>query len=162
MAKLVLIHCSDCGWPRLTARRNTKYCYVCRLERNLAFIGDRMFKCIDCGNRRNQVIRNEEMCKVCDTFSTPENVVGQCGVCGEHEQRLLGDTVHICVKCIHDPAKRETIRVQLKRKREAIQKGEIPIPSDEEVWAGADFWEKPDEVILAEATPEQIEMAKRI
>lgn len=132
MANLVIIKCVDCGWPRETAKKNTKYCYACRLERNLAYIGDRIFKCIDCEVRRNQVIRNEELCKVCDEFSTPEHIVGTCGICDREDQRLLGSSIRVCVECIHDPGKRQMIRRELKRRRVAVLDGRIPMPEEPE------------------------------
>lgn len=128
MAKLLIINCVDCGWPRITARKNTKYCYVCRLARNLAFAKDRTFKCVDCGKTKLQVTRNEDLCKECDEYSTPEGVVDHCAFCERDDQRLLGNTTRVCVSCIHDPRKRSSIRTALKHKINAIKSGEVEIP----------------------------------
>lgn len=74
------IACEDCGFVIQAARRNTKYCRVCRMVRDLPYVATRHRKC-----------------GLCDTKFHPINVRDAC--CGEHAPRLAADELVTCAYC---------------------------------------------------------------
>ncbi len=127
MANLITIECQDCGSPRNTRYKNTKYCEVCRLLRNVAFVGSRTTKCLVSGKRFAPIARNQELSLTCDPYSTKAQVEGDCALCGNHTERLYGPNVGVCVECIDDPEKRNQIKAALIRKQAELKSGEAQI-----------------------------------
>jgi hypothetical protein len=111
----------------LTRRKNTKYCAICRLLKNLSFLKERTSKCLVCEKTFSQVSRNEQVCLACDPYSTPAAVEGTCGLCGTPSDRLLGEHIAVCVGCAQDPSKREVFRASLLKKQKAIKEGTVVI-----------------------------------
>lgn len=124
MVKLVVIHCTDCGAPRVTARRNTKYCYLCRLLRNIIFVGTRTFKCSVCEKRLQPCDRNQDLCCECNPY-LPGSVQGDCKLCGREDVRLLGDTIAVCDRCANDPKMRSKLKAALILKQKMVKEGTI-------------------------------------
>lgn len=131
MGKLHIIHCEDCGAPRMTKYGNTKYCEICRLARNLNFMKGQKFKCGVSGKRYAPVKRNQGVCLECDPYSTPGGPQGDCPVCGTDDTRLYGEHVRVCVSCMDSIEKRPTIYAALLKKQAQIKSGEITIPTPE-------------------------------
>lgn len=109
------IHCEDCGRPRSTRYKNTKYCLVCRLFKNLNYIGTQTRKCPVCNNRFAPLNRNELMCGECNTKIAVGQPHGVCGFCGEDTDLLLDD-VRVCHPCATDPKNRDTFLVAMAKK----------------------------------------------
>lgn len=131
MGKLVIIRCEDCGAPRMTRYANTKYCEICRLARNLKFVGDRTQTCLLDKKVFAPIKRGQELSLTCDPYSTPGGVEGTCGICEQDGQRLYGEHVRVCTECLDDPKKRPTIYGMLLLKAKLIREGEIEIPEPE-------------------------------
>ena len=131
MGKLLVIHCEDCGAPRMTRYTNTKYCEICRLARNLKFVGDRTQKCLVDQCVFAPVKRGQELSLTCDTYSTPGGMEGTCGLCETEEARLYGEHIRVCTKCLDDPKRRPEIYGMLLLKQKLIREGEIEIPEPE-------------------------------
>lgn len=127
MGNLHIIKCSDCGGPRMTRYANTKYCEICRLLRNLKFVGDAKSKCLVDKRVFSPIKRGQQLSLTCDPLSTPGGVQGTCGICDREDQRLYGEHISVCVECLDDPARRELIRAQLIQKQAAIIDGRIVI-----------------------------------
>jgi hypothetical protein len=112
------IHCADCGHPRQTSRKNTKYCTVCRLFRDLAFLQTGGFKirpCAVCDTKFAPLNRNDALCAKCD-IPKESAVIGDCAFC-ETEQRLHSDAVGICTGCLKEPKHAPKIFKAVGRKR---------------------------------------------
>lgn len=127
MANWHIIDCEDCGAPRLTKYKNTKYCEICRLLRNLRFVGERTNKCPVDGSVFAPTNRNQLVSLHCDPYSPATQVKGTCGICHKEDSRLYGEHVSVCVDCMDDPKKRQTIYGQLLLKQKAIKEGRIVI-----------------------------------
>lgn len=130
MAKLQIIHCEDCGSPRLTKYANTKYCEICRLARNLNFMRGQKFTCAVSKNRFAPIKRGQIVSLTCDPYALPGSVEGTCGIC-EKDGKLYGEHVRVCVECLDSIDKREEIYGMLLLKQKLIKEGEIEIPEPE-------------------------------
>lgn len=122
-----MIECEDCGTKRVTRYKNTKYCEICRLLRNLKFIGDRTESCLVTKKRFAPIKRNQQLSLTCDPYSTPAGHEGTCGVC-DTEGRLYGDNVKVCTECLDDPKQRGKIIAMLIQKQANIKSGRTVIP----------------------------------
>lgn len=113
------ITCADCSRERETRYANTKYCLVCRLARNLQFLGERTSQCIVCENRFAPLSRNDDLCGVCDNFPASGEPTGTCALCETIDIAILNEDVSVCKRCAKDPEKRVLFRkaVILKRQR---------------------------------------------
>lgn len=128
MAKPHVIKCSDCGAPRLTRWKNTKYCFLCRLIRNLEFVGDKQSKCIVCDQAFAPLKRGDDLCGHCDTIPLFEDCVGKCAFCKEDDQPLVGPEIAICIGCAKDGKIRKNVRKALLIRRQRIMSGFIKVP----------------------------------
>lgn len=155
MGKLHIIHCEDCGAPRMTRYKNTRYCEICRLLRNLKFVGDATAKCLVDKRVFAPIKRGQQLSLTCDYLSTPGGEQGQCGICERDDQRLYGKHVRVCVECLDDPKKREAIRAQLIMKQKAIIEGRITIETPELPVTGTEAQEQ--EARFAEGEAERQE-----
>lgn len=109
------ITCENCGRERETRYKNTKYCLVCRLLKNLNYIGTRRQKCPSCGETFAPLHRNEVMCGKCNPKFAVGKPRGVCGFC-EEEKDLILDSVRVCHPCATDPDNRERFLVALVQK----------------------------------------------
>lgn len=122
---LTTIHCEDCGKPRLTGRRNTKYCRVCRLLKNINFIGDRTSECPRCKKRYAPVTRNDLMCGKCNPRIAQGKPTGICGFCKE-EKDLIDSDIKVCHGCATEPDNRLAFTIALLDKVETQRTTEYP------------------------------------
>lgn len=115
------INCADCGRPRKTKRSNTKYCYPCRLLRNVAWIGLTQAKCEVCQNRFAPLERNAYLCGNCDTRRAPGDPKGTCALCHAEDVPLVDRDVSVCRACATSIEKRPTFHAALIKKQKAAR-----------------------------------------
>lgn len=99
-----VIVCADCGTQYPTKRKNTKYCRLCRINRNLQFYGQRVSKCWACEEKFAPYDANQTVCGSC-LFVPQSAPAGHCGLCKTDKQVLHSD-VAVCHACALDPTKR--------------------------------------------------------
>lgn len=120
------INCKDCGAPRETKHRNTRYCHVCRLFRNLVFVSRRTAACVSCDGRFAPIKRDDQLCGFCDFLGETHRVTGKCGVCGQKTE-LVRREIRVCVPCLKAPDKRQlVIKALNKRRQEQREAAEVP------------------------------------
>jgi hypothetical protein len=100
------ITCQDCGRAYATKRHNTKFCKVCRLIRNMKFIGAKTKKCWECDTSFAPIERSDVMCGKC---AVPSTLTGDCAVCQAHAVPMLTKEVKVCMRCAYDPEQRPAI-----------------------------------------------------
>jgi len=119
------IECENCGAPRTTRMKNTKYCTACRLYKNLSYLKDRTHTCVVCEKEYAVTDRKPFMCRSCEAESGNHRT-GHCGVCNTQDARLVWEDVACCVDCMDEPAKRGPIikglLQKIKRNREEYGK----------------------------------------
>jgi hypothetical protein len=92
--------------------KNTKYCKVCRLYRNLEFVRERTGKCIACEKEHALTERKPFLCQSCQAIAGTGRK-GSCGVCGTEDTDLVPQELAVCVGCMDDPSKRGKILLGL-------------------------------------------------
>lgn len=102
------ISCADCGATYETKRKNTRYCAVCRLRKDLLFITTRVQKCWDCGATFAPLNSDDVLCSECEPRRT-RYTDGKCNVCSSDPTTLLIPGVAICTRCARAPELRPTI-----------------------------------------------------
>ena len=110
------IECADCGASYKTTRTNTKYCRVCRVFRDLSFLGDRTKECIECERQFSPLTKKDLLCGGCGSFLR-KTLEGTCSLCNESREDLLHETITVCGRCATDPEKRVTLLRALAKKR---------------------------------------------
>lgn len=131
MAKLTIIECADCGAPRLTKRKNTKYCRVCRLIRNIEFIGADTVDCLGCDTPFAPLKRGEDVCGKCAVAGPAGDPRGTCAFCEVENASLVDSNISVCRVCATDPTKRVLFKKALVKKQIAIRSGDVVIPPPE-------------------------------
>jgi len=126
-----IIRCEECGSPRLTRYKNTKYCHLCRLSKNLEFIGDRTNKCAGCEKSFAPIDRNEQLCPECSIGKVAGDPRGTCAFCEAVDAPLIREHIAVCVQCAHDPKLRTKFVGAIAKKISAIKRGDIEIPEPE-------------------------------
>lgn len=122
MATERTILCADCGQATATKRQNTKYCPLCRLLRDLLYVGGMKRECWICEREYAPLTYKRdpsEMCGECDTLTRNRYVEGDCSYCQQHKHNLLNSDVRVCVRCALDPANRARLVRALQRKQAA-------------------------------------------
>lgn len=112
------IECADCGKSRETRIKNTKYCKLCRLYRDLTFMAggyNPKATCLVCDAAFLRVKRNDVVCGTCD-IGAESAPTGPCSLCGT-TAKLYDEDVTVCRKCIKDPRRRETLYKSVGKKR---------------------------------------------
>lgn len=111
--------------------KNTKYCHVCRLERDLKFIGPKTTKCWGCDKPFAPLNRNDMLCSKCDLVTGTADVEGVCGIC-DASGPLYRQDIRICMACLRDPDKRgrvyQAIVKKVKWQRKHPPTEPIPAP----------------------------------
>lgn len=130
MAKWHRIECSDCGTVRYTRYGNTKYCELCRLIRNIRFVGDRTRKCGVSGKEFAPIDRNQLVSLECDPYARPGHPTGTCGECDTENTDLLGNMMHICFKCADDIKRRGKLYSQLLLKQRWVKEHPEEYPDE--------------------------------
>lgn len=114
------IDCADCGHQYETARKNTKYCRVCRLLRNLSYLKNTTYTCFVCDKDYAPLERQPadwRMCGTCERREWPHDVKGTCALCNDDSDRLIHADIAVCRKCAFDPEKRPLLVKALARKQ---------------------------------------------
>lgn len=117
------ITCADCGHEYKTIRKNTKYCRICRLVRNLDFLQGTVYQCVGCGDEYAPLERTAKTWRTClecsprgwDTWS--HDHAGTCALCKKDTDKLIHPEISVCRRCAFDPEKREVLYKALLRKR---------------------------------------------
>ena len=118
------IHCADCGTETTAKRKNQKYCGVCRLVRNIKFVGAKQKVCICCEQKFAPLTVNDSVCPNCDDVGLSTDVM-DCALC-HRTTNVIKNGIRVCRFCAYDPAKRETFHAALlKRKKEQKQRQEV-------------------------------------
>jgi hypothetical protein len=110
------IQCADCGRTRQTRRSNTKYCYPCRLLRNIKWQGTETTKCLVCEKRFSPLKRGDVICGKCDSVPPPGDPRGTCAFCGTENSSLVDKEVQVCRPCATDPEQRGKLAAALQKK----------------------------------------------
>jgi hypothetical protein len=121
MAKTSIIQCQDCGADYETVRRNTKYCRVCRMFRDLAYLKALTRECISCDQKFAPLHREDILCGNCDPVTSKFHVEGVCGIC-QVQATLLHKDIAVCKSCATDPGQRTVFIKALAKKRLANQR----------------------------------------
>lgn len=114
MPELRFINCADCGRQRATKRRNTKYCSLCRLMRDLQFVQARLHKCWLCEVRFAPIGGRDNACPDC--MYVPKSFgVEECAFCHQAKPRANPE-IAVCHSCARDPKLRPKLINSLQRK----------------------------------------------
>lgn len=135
------IECQEegCGHWDLTAAKNTKRCYVCRLVRNLTFVKARKSKCWACGESYCPIARDDQLCGKCAFKSSGAEQI-DCVYCKRPGISVAKD-IAVCMVCARDPKNRNQFlgaarRRQLDRiAQDPGPRPELPTPEPEPVAA---------------------------
>lgn len=120
-----IIICEQCGDARNAAYKNTKYCVRCALLRDLTFVGTRSYGCELCDRDYAPVALRDPHCG--------DHAIGcgkylPCAICqaegdsdadGYFELHRAG--LPVCVRCVRDPARRQTVIRALRRGQAAAR-----------------------------------------
>jgi hypothetical protein len=112
------IECADCGKSRVARLKNTKYCRLCRLFRDLTFMAsgyNAKAECLVCDVTFLRVKRNDVLCGTCD-IAAEAAPTGECSFCGE-TRKLYDEDVTVCRPCIKSPKQRELLLKSVGQKR---------------------------------------------
>ena len=118
MAEQHTINCRDCGHPRQTPRKNTRYCHVCRLLRNLRWAGPRTSECTICDREYAPIGREASRLPLCPSCAHHPShyFTGTCRLC-KGTGTLYHEDVEICLDCLGDPKQRGVVLRALARKQ---------------------------------------------
>lgn len=116
-----IIHCQDCGTDYETTRANTKVCRVCRVYRDLAYMGDKTKRCMECERSFLPLKQHEILCGSCDFIMSKKYVKGECAICQGTEHMLLDVDIHVCLVCAKSASRRKEFLAGLKHKRHQRQ-----------------------------------------
>lgn len=118
------ITCADCGQPYETSRPNTKFCAICRLLKDLLFLGVRTRECLLCSEKFCPTSRHDLMCGSCDTTPSSLHGEGDCAFCGASQAKTIRRGVAVCLRCARSPKHRRKLIQALAKKvqgrREAV------------------------------------------
>lgn len=115
------MRCDDCGTEFESAKSNAKYCRVCRLLRNVIFIGNKTKECWTCGERFAPLDRNDTFCGKCNTVKSVHDAKGKCVMCKDSSDQLLHRSARVCRSCAYIPDLRPTLARALKKKQDAVR-----------------------------------------
>lgn len=122
MATIHQFDCADCGEPTTATRKNARYCPVCRLFRNLIYLGSNRQTCASCETKFAPLTVNERLCSDCD-LTTAKRQGGSCAICEQRGVPLVAEGVAICIYCARAPEKRDVVTRALgKRRRTQTEK----------------------------------------
>lgn len=110
------IICADCGAERQARNKNTKYCRVCRLSRNLVYLRKRQTTstCVLCDTKFAPLQVGDDLCAKCD-YQPESAPVVVCALCNE-SRRSIDNDIAVCLECAKDPEKRDVFLRALKKK----------------------------------------------
>lgn len=99
---LIEITCEDCGQPRKTRYKNTKYCRECRLLRNASY-PHRIKKCKACKKQFQPLDRNDYLC---GDHQVESQTHITCAFCKTEDTSVLED-LKVCSACARNPVHRK-------------------------------------------------------
>lgn len=114
-----VFNCADCDEPVETKYKTKKYCDLCRLFRDLTFLGLRKTKCLSCQEAFCPTNSNHKLCWECDFTAADKHPIGECRLCDASPRPLLSPDVLVCLQCTQDPAQREAFTRAVGYKRHA-------------------------------------------
>lgn len=123
------IQCQEegCGHWDLTAAKNTKRCYVCRLVRNLNFVKVRRAKCFSCQEPFCPIARDDQLCGRCAFKSTGAQEI-ECVYCLQIRTSIAKD-ISVCMCCARDPKYRnQFLGAARRRQLSRFEQGPGPQP----------------------------------
>lgn len=97
--------CENCGGEITSKSKLAKYCSICRLYKNIMFIGDKTVECQVCEDEYSPTERGQFCCRKCSSV-TDRVRSGECKICGSDDWPLIWQEAQVCVKCMDDPEKR--------------------------------------------------------
>lgn len=98
------IVCADCGAEAPARNKLAKYCDLCRLVRNVKFIGTGTRKCWACERDFAPRARNDVLCGSCE-LPPAHRVTGTCALC-QAPGDVFSQDIAVCLQCTKDPARR--------------------------------------------------------
>lgn len=117
------IHCQDCGHAVETRRKNTKYCSVCRLVRDLPYAANiQRPSCQLCRSFYRPLDIHDPLCGQHAPVS-PKYGDTECRLCGTTATRVRAD-VDVCNHCARDHDKRPELFTYLESVKAARLGGE--------------------------------------
>lgn len=119
------ITCADCGHEHTAKRKNARYCGICRLFRNLIYLGARTSRCASCDGKFSPLHVNDKLCANCD-FSQGKDGRGNCALCEQKDMPLVKAEVAVCVYCAKDPTRRDVFTRAIGKKRKARMDKAVP------------------------------------
>lgn len=122
------INCDDCGTEHVARRKNVRYCGVCRMFRNLVYLGNRKAKCSSCETKFAPLTANDQLCASCD-FLSESNPKGACAFCSSVDVPLIHPELAVCLACGKDATIRSKVTAAIGKKRRARQTTNDKVPS---------------------------------
>jgi hypothetical protein len=112
------IICADCGHEHTAASPRAKYCNVCRIWRDLTFVGDTTKACFGCGEKFAPVRRKDLLCSNCD-YNHTIYATGPCAICKASSTTTMRSDIAVCVDCMRKPGETRRLFVRAIHKKRA-------------------------------------------
>lgn len=122
------IRCEDCGSPYSTNRSNTKFCDVCRLLRDLRFIGPSTHDCWVCQTKFAPITLREEACAE-HGYHPAKTGECECVYCHETRPRIRANLA-VCVHCARSVERRPMFVKALAIKQRERQAANQLVPAE--------------------------------
>lgn len=122
----MIIQCVQCGSDHEAAKRNTTHCNVCRIVRDLAFIGPLTKKCFMCQDKFAPMNRNDNLCAKCD-YNHKSYGQGTCVLCKKPDMQLIRMDVSVCTTCARDPEQRRRFVEGAMKKQRKLRENPVRI-----------------------------------
>jgi hypothetical protein len=118
----IKIRCADCDSDHVAHSPRAKYCSVCRLFRDFAFVQDTTKNCFMCEEVFAPVSRKDALCSICD-YNHKIYGTGTCGICKTPNTRTIRTDISVCLDCARKPGatRRLFIKGIAKRRRERME-----------------------------------------
>lgn len=100
----LLISCQDCGAEYETTRKNTRYCRVCRVLRNIVYYGPKLSTCWTCEEKFAPYEDKQVFCGA-HAHKPDQPVRGGCGLC-KKDGPVIHPDILVCYECATSPAER--------------------------------------------------------
>lgn len=125
--KTFTIECEKCGAIRTSRAKNTKYCRVCSLLRQVEYYSRAERKCLaeGCGNEYMPLQRSDKMCGKCYESTSTKVFLGECSFCNRENVPLEDPNITVCYPCMKSPATRRLLIKALQEKQRRLKSGEV-------------------------------------
>lgn len=126
--QVATILCTDCGTPRHRVPSNTRYCWLCRLLRDIDYWRRNTRTC-GCGAKFAPLNRADLHCSTCNPGLRAYS--GPCVLATKdrpHEGRYPHPKLPVCVACTRDPKIRPRLirALEVGQARRQSQNKEVP------------------------------------